>query len=209
MIINLFNNKIKKDKGFTLLELLITIAIFSIVMVMFSSFTRDIFKYEDIFSGGLTSYDEARKILQPIASEIRSASPSSLGAYPIETAGETNFAFFADIDNDGLKERIRYFISGNNLMRGVIIPSGNPIQYLSNNEVSLEIIKGVNNGLTPIFTYYDNSYNGDTPPLTQPVSVSGIRLVAITLLIDNDPNNPPLPVSVTTQVSIRNLKDNL
>jgi prepilin-type N-terminal cleavage/methylation domain-containing protein len=202
-------NILKKNRGFTLLEIIITMAIFSLIMGVVTLFARDLLYYNGIFSGGLTSYDEAKKILQPISSEIRSLSPSSLGAYPIETAGNTTFTFFSDINNDGLKERIRYFLSGNILMKGVIIPSGSPLQYLSNTESLYGIIHNVKNGSTPIFTYYNSSYNGETSPLSQPVSVLSVRLIKITLILDTDPNRSPTPVTIITEVSMRNLKDNL
>ncbi len=206
---NIFIKNYKKDKGFTLLEMLISLAIFSIVVGLVGTLARDTFYFEKVFSGGLTSYDEARKILQPVSSEIRAASPSSLGSYPIETATATNFAFFTDNNNDGIKERIRYFLSGNTLTRGVINPTGNPLQYLSGNEVLTEVAHGLVNNSTAIFTYYDSNYTGSSTPLTQPVSVLNIHLVKITLIIDADPNRPPASVTVTTQVNIRNLKDNL
>ncbi len=204
------NNFYKKiNRGMTILEVVISIAIFSLIMGVIGTFARDLFYYNSIFSGGLTSYDEARKVLQPIASEIRSASASSLGSYSIEKTANTEFIFFTDIDNNGSKERIRYFLSGNIIKRGVIIPSGSPLQYLSANETITDIVHGVSNGLTPIFTYYNASYNGVTAPLTQPVSVVDVRLVKILFILDADPNRPPAPVTVTTQVSLRNLKDNL
>ncbi len=202
-------NQLKKNKGFTLLEIIITLAIFSLIMGVVGLFARNLFYYNSIFSGGLTSYDEAKKILQPISSEIRSASPSSLGAYPVETAGNTTFTFFSDINNDGLKEKIRYFLSGNILTKGVIIPSGNPMQYLSNTESLSQIVHNIRNGSTPIFTYYDSNYNGETAALSQPVSVLSVRLVKITLILDTDLNRSPVPITVITEVSLRNLKDNL
>jgi len=206
---NNFFKKIKINRGITLLETLIAMGIFSLVMMAIGSFARDLLFYNSVFTGGLTSYDEARKVLQPIASEIRSASSSSLGSYPIEKASNTEFIFFSDIDNNGSKERIRYFLVGNILERGVIIPTGSPLQYLSANETISEIVHGVSNGLTPIFSYYNSNYNGSTAALSQPVSIIDVRLVKITIVIDADPNRPPAPVTVTTQVSIRNLKDNL
>ncbi len=205
----MFTNSFKKNNGFTLLEILITMVIFTAIMGVVTMFARDLFYYNSMFSSGLTSYDEARKVLQPISSEIRSASPSSLGSYPIETAGITAFTFFSDINSDGLKERIRYFLSGTTLMKGVIVPLGSPLQYLSNTEVLTEIVHNVRNGSTPIFTYYDSSYNGSTSPLSQPVSILSVRLVMITLILEGDPNRQPAPITVTTEVSIRNLKDNL
>jgi prepilin-type N-terminal cleavage/methylation domain-containing protein len=209
MLTNIFNKNIKKDKGFTIIELLVTMAIFTLILGAITLFARDIFYYNNIFSGGLTSYDQARKILQPISSEIRSASSSSLGSYPIEKTGDIEFIFFSDVNNDGLKERIRYFLSDTDLKRGVIIPSGTPLQYLTSNEKISIIIQGIRNGATPIFTYFDTNYNGSTAPLSQPVMIIKVRLVKITLVIDADPNRPPSAVTVTTQVSMRNLKDNL
>ena len=201
--------KFYKNKGLTLMELLVVMAIFVLIIGLVGKFVGDVFNYEDIFKSKLTSYDEARKVLQPVASEIRSASPSSLGSYPIEIASNNSFVFFTDINNDGLKEKIRYYPSGSILMKGVIAPSGNPLQYLSSNEVNSEIIHGVVNGSTPIFTYFDSGYNGTTSPLPTPVSIQNIRLVKITLIIDDNINKPPQAITVTTEVSVRNLKDNL
>ncbi|NVN97226.1 prepilin-type N-terminal cleavage/methylation domain-containing protein [Candidatus Nomurabacteria bacterium] len=200
---------ILKNRGITLLEVVITTAIFSLIIGVVGSFARDIFYYDDVFSGGLTSYDEARQVLQPIASEIRSASPSSIGSYPIEKADNTEFIFFTDINNDGIKERIRYFLYGDTFKRGVTVPSGSPLAYLSANEKITELMHGVRNGSTAIFSYYNSSYNGSTAALTQPVSIFDIRLVKILLILDEDPSRPPAAVTVTTQVNIRNLKDNL
>jgi len=70
-------------------------------------------------------------------------------------------------------------------------------------------VHGVVNGSTPVFTYYNSSYNGNTPPLTLPVSILDVRLIKISIITDDDPSKPPSPINVTTQVSFRNLKDNL
>jgi len=209
MLINNSYQKIQKNKGVTLVELVVAIAVSVIILTAVTLFARNLFYYDSVFSGGLTSYDEARKVLQPIASEVRSASPSSLGAYPIEKSDNTEFIFFADIDNNGIKERIRYFLSGTILKKGITIASGSPLQYLTSNETVTEIVHNVRNGATPIFSYFDSNYNGSSAALTQPVSIFAIRLVKITLILDADPNRPPAPVTASTQVSIRNLKDNL
>jgi prepilin-type N-terminal cleavage/methylation domain-containing protein len=198
-----------KNRGVTLLEVLITMAIFSLIVGVLGSFVRNIYYFENIFSGGITTYDEARKILQPIASEIRSASQSSLGSYPLEKTSPTEFIFYTDINNDGLKERIRYFISGDIMKRGVVYPTGNPIQYPLSSEKITNIVHGLKNEANPVFSYYNSSYNGNTSPLSQPVSIIDVRLVKILLILDADPKRPPAPVTVTTQVNIRNLKDNL
>jgi len=215
MIKNLFSKMNNKKtipnlmSGFTLPEIIVTTAIFTVILGAVSLFARDIFYYNTVFSSGLASYDDARKILRPIASEIRSAAQSSSGSYNIESANGTSFVFFSDVNADGKKERIRYFLSGTTLRRGVIMPTGSPYQYLSANETFTNVVSNVRNGTDPIFTYYDSNYDGTTSALSLPVSISNIRLVKIILIIDADPSKPPVPMTVTTQVSIRNLKDNL
>jgi hypothetical protein len=41
------------------------------------------------------------------------------------------------------------------------------------------------------------------------VSVPAVRLVKITVIVDANPAKMPAPRTFTTQVSLRNLKDNL
>ena len=112
-----------------------------------------------------------------------------------------SFTFYSDIDNDSLKEKIRYYLSGAILKKGVIKPNGNPLQYNPANEITKEIVHDVTNGGMAVFNYYDKYYDGTTAPLSQPVNVLDVRLVKITLMTASQ--------TFTTQVSIRNLKDNL
>ena len=202
--------KILKDKkGFSLIEMMVSVAILSIVVILVGTFAKDIFFLKGVFSNGLTAYNDARKVLQPIASEIRSASPSALGGYNIETAGDTTFTFYSDINNDGLIEKVKYYVSGTTLKKSVIPPTGSMVQYSTSNEKITDVISNLANGSTPVFTYYDTNYNGQTSALTQPVSIMSIRLVKITLIIDANAYRSPSSMIVTTQVSLRNLKDNL
>ena len=67
----------------------------------------------------------------------------------------------------------------------------------------------VNSTSTPLFQYYSNTYDGTTAPLPQPVSVTAVSLVQISLLVDVDIRRLPLPVMYTSDATLRNLKDNL
>lgn len=196
-------------KAFTLIEMLVGVSIFVVIAVIISLFARNTFYFKGIFSSGLTASDEARRILQPIANELRSASQSSLGSYPLEITNNNELVFYSDINDDGLKERVRYFLNGDTFSRGVIKPIANPVGYPVVSEVITPLMSGVANGPVPIFSYYDTNYNGTGNPLTQPVSIQSVRLIKITVIIDANPSQPPAPFTVTTQISIRNLKDNL
>jgi prepilin-type N-terminal cleavage/methylation domain-containing protein len=196
-------------KAFTLIETLVSLAIFVVIFTIITLFARNTFYFKGIFSGGLTASDDARHILQPIANELRSASQSSLGSYPLEVVDNNELVFYSDINDDGLKERIRYFLNGNVFSRGVIKPTGSPLAYVAASEKVTALMSGVANGPVPIFSYYNTNYNGTNSPLTQPVAVENVRLIKIKIIIDANPSQPPGPFTVTTQISLRNLKDNL
>lgn len=196
-------------KGFTLIESVIAVAIFSSVVVAIGAFQRDVFFFNDILQTGLNNITEARKVLRPFVGEVRGAQPSNLGASAIQSAEEKTFIFFTDLNADGLKERVRYFVDGDTFKKGVIEPTGNPFVYDQNNENITNVVNDVINADTR-FYYYDSNYNGteETPPLDFPVSPSEVRLVKVDLTIDTNPNRAPGRMTITTQATIRNLKDN-
>lgn len=197
-------------KGFTLVETLIALFIFSLATIVVGNFARDIFFYNSIAQSELDVEYSGRKILNPIISEIRSATLSSVGAYPVESVATSSFVFFSNIDSDNKKERVRYFLEGTNLKKGVIKPTGTvSLIYVSANEVVTTIIPDVRNGTTSLFSFYDTNYTGSSTPLTYPINIPNVRFVKISLILDKDVNRLPGPVTVTTQVAIRNLKDNL
>ena len=161
---------------------------------------------EDSISGA----QDARAVLRTMAREIRTASSSNLGTYTIATASPQTFIFYSDIDDDGLKERIRYFLDDTDLKKGVIKPSGNPLVYDPASEIIVSVlVQNVKNDSQNIFDYYDTNYDGTTDPLSEPINLISVRLVKITIIIDADENRAPVAKTFTSQVSLRNLKDNL
>ena len=199
----------KNNAGFSVIEILVVIFILTLIGIAVWTFQKNVFSLNSYIASSLDAQQEARKVFKAWSAEIRSMSPSSVGSYPIAEASSTSFTFYSDIDNDGLKERIRYFLDGNAVKKGVLKPTGNPLVYNSINETVAEVIRDMANEATPIFDYYDTNYDGTTAPLAQPVSAIAVRLVKITLIIDKNSLRPPAPITMTTQVSMRNLKDNL
>ncbi|MFA6552374.1 MAG: hypothetical protein WCT19_02625 [Candidatus Paceibacterota bacterium] len=207
------NQKGNKDfflAGFSIVETLIAIAIFTFIIIVLANFQRDIFFLNIVIDNSLAAESEGQHILQPMANELRAISTSNTGVYPILSAATSSLAFYSDIDADGLKEQVRYFLSGTILKKGVIKPTGSPLQYISSNETFSNLVHDIKNGpAIPIFDYYDTNYNGSSAPLTNPPPIASVRLIKITLYISKDPLHTPTPVQVTTQVTLRNLKDNM
>lgn len=204
---NLF--KKNSQSGISVVEIIIAIFIFSLIGLAAVSFQLDVFSLNRISGDNIVAQEDARRVLKILSKEIRSMSPSSLGAYPILQAGTSSLIFYTNIDNDSLQERVRYFLTDNTLKKGTIKPVGNPLVYDEDNEKITEIVHNVISTTTPIFSYYDTNYDGLSPALIQPVDSLLVRLIKIDLIIDDDPSKLPATLYMTTQVSIRNLKDNL
>ncbi len=198
------------NKGYTLVEMLLVVAIASVIGIVISKFQRDVFSFNRYFSNSLSTGDSAQKLLRPMTAEIRSASPSNSGAYPIDSIGDNSFSFYSDIDNDGLKEWVKYSLSGTTLSKETIKPTGNPMTYVQANKVTKVFMTGVRNIAdgVPIFTYYDGTYTGGSGGIVSASTgpLSNIRMVGVKIRIDPDVNQPPTTVEVSTQVAIRNLK---
>lgn len=202
------NRRNTTSAGFTYIETLFGVTLFLLIGGVVWALSRDFSKLSDLLLQNLSGQHEVNRTFKGLTSEARTASVSSLGAYPIAEAADTNFTFFSDVDGDGLKERVRYFLDGATLKRGLLVPSGEPLTYNPANEVVQDAVKDVANGATPIFNYYDTSYDGTTPPLADPVDVTDVRLVKMTLVTDKNGDRAPAPTTFTTQISFRNLKDN-
>ncbi len=196
-------------KGFTLLETLVALGIGSILALGSGWLFVTTLRSSEIMTNQLTSQSDGRRVLQTIVNDVRRSAASSIGAFPIETAATSTLTLYANIDSDGLIERVRYFREGQILRRGVTKPSGMPLQYLASSESIVDIANFVVNGAgTPIFTYFDESYLGSEPPIPEPVSTARIHLIRVFLELEKDIAKSPAPVRVESMVQVRNLKTN-
>jgi hypothetical protein len=197
-----------RSRGYTLLEAMVVLGITTMVIVILAAVQKDILSLDTIVHGAFSAQGDARKAFRAAAKEVRAANYAENGSYPVAVATTTSFAFYSDIDSDGETERVRYFISGDDLRRGVIEPSGSPATY-TGTETLTTLASDVDNAGAPVFEYFDASYDGTGSPLASPPTLSDIRLVRITVIIDKNGDRTPEPQTYSTQLVLRNLKDNL
>ncbi len=199
-----------KNSGFTLVEILVVASITVLIGLGATKLLGDIFSVNRSVSDSLTQTGEARRAVKTMVAELRTASPSSVGAYALEQTGTSSLIFYSDIDSDNEKERIRYFIQSSVLMRGVTNATGSPLVYNTANEVRTELVHSVrNSSTTPLFSYYNETYAGTSTPLVAPFNISVVRLVKIYMVVNKSTSTSSTPDIYTTQVNFRNLKDNL
>lgn len=187
-----------KKRGYTLLEMIIVISLGLIIGLAISSFGRNIFTQNYAVSKSLIIEGDTKMAMTKMVSELRRTQPASNGSYPIELASSTTIIFYSDVNNDGLRERVRYWLDGKILRRGIIKPFGQYSDYTTNNESINVLVNDFSTTSVSIFSYYNDSYDGtaSSSPLAQPVDVRSVNLVKIDL------------ITLTSQVMLRNLKDN-
>ncbi len=190
--------------GFTLIEILIAIAIFSGIVFVISSFGLDVYDFGIFLGENLTAQQELQLTLRSMVSEMRAMTQSVGGAYPIESASQNSIVFYSDSDGDGFTERIRYFLDGNILKRGIIKPTGNPLSYSGTEDIR-EAVHNIYLSAGNIFGYYDVGYNGTQSELSFPVNIPLVRLIKAKLTVDPNPADPSSRVNFSAEVNIRNL----
>ena len=191
-------------QGFSLLEIVIVTAILVVVLTAGYTFQVNVFRNSATARSILEAEGELRRTLTLLSAELRQAAPANTGSYPITTAASSSLVFYSDTDSDGLRERVRYFLVGDDLRRGIIKPSGSPYSYSQDDETTTTMVRNLAMAGGNIFDYY----NGESEMLPEPTDIAQIRMVGITLMVEENPRLAPEPITLSTKVTIRTLKDN-
>jgi prepilin-type N-terminal cleavage/methylation domain-containing protein len=206
-------NNQKNKNGFTLVELIVSMGIISFLMIAVITFQVSFLRNTATVQSGLIAQQQVRKTFSIFVQEVRTAGPSASSAFAIAEAGTSTFTFYSNIDADSDIERVKYFlgtsttVSRTELYKQVINPAGGV--YANANQELATMVQNIAPTTTPLFTYYDSSYAGTTTPLVQPVTTTAVRLIRVALPVDPNSARSPVFQTYTTQVSVRNLKDNL
>lgn len=204
------HTRLARRSGFTLIEVVVAIGILGMISGAVITLERNISIQAKAIQSSLIAQQQTTRALRSFLKEMRGATQSAGGAYAIESASTSSITFFANIDNDPLIERVRYFLASTSLYKALLEPTGT--LYNLANEGSYVIVRDIrNSSTTPLFEYYDKNYTGtaSSTSLALPVDIPEVRLIKMSLPVDPNKARSPVFQTYTTQVSVRNLKDNL
>ena len=198
------------QSGFTLVETIMTIFIFSIIMLGTSLMLKDIFANARQQYSASDSTDQARRVANDFIKEIRNANYGANGAYPVNQATDTQIIFFSTAPKgDGTISKVRYYIINNTLFKGITNPTGIPVSY-NGQEIITTLLSKMSLGANPLFYYYDGSYNGNGSSLTSPINLNQVKYIKINLTVLKQLiSTSNTTFTVLAGGSIRNLKNNL
>ena len=199
-------NYSQKKSGFTLLETIVYIALFNLIFIAIMNATLTFYNSNRYTLEQMDQLDSARKGVAAMVGGIREATYSETGTYPIEAASDNSITYYADYDNDGVVERVRYFLTGTNFQRGVVEPTGSPLAYTGAESVVTlaQYIRNTAQAVN-IFQYYDSSGT----LMTSQYTLINIRYVKVSLIVNVNPATLPNEFTLRSSAAIRNLKSNL
>jgi prepilin-type N-terminal cleavage/methylation domain-containing protein len=196
--------QLPSPKGFSMVETVVVIAILVVVGGALGTMLPYFYKSNNFVIQESTAVQQARSGLSTSMQDLREASYGDDGSYPLATAAASSITFYADVDNSGTVDKIRLYLSGTTLYRGITRSAGTPPSYTGQPEATDIIAKYVTNSTSPaIFQYLDD--NGTT--LTTPINVSSVSSVVTTLKVDVDPNRSPVPYTLVGSATLRNLRN--
>lgn len=204
-------------RGVTFVETIVVISIMSVVMLGSSLFFVRIWRTNQFtYEIAIASFVSSRGI-EKATEDIRAARPAENGAFPIISADDHDLMFYMDYDNDGIAERVHYFIQDQKLKIGIREPNMTvlPPTYATGDELVTDAASYIVNESTgyPTFEYYDDegaifAYDDIVgKSLATPADPGSIKMVKILLFVNPDPIKKPNNVRIQSFVVIRNLAD--
>jgi len=189
--------------GMSLVEMLVAIGIFTMATVGFSVLFVNTWRSQSFtIETGIASFIASRGV-DKVVGVIREARQADNGAYAIESADDFSLTLFGDSNNDGVTERIHYFVENNTFKMGITQPTTSVPPSYPNGDQTVRNVADyiVNNDDLPIFTYYDER----STVLATPATAGDVRMVQVLMLVNVDPIKDPNNVQIQSFVVIRNL----
>lgn len=191
-------------RGFTLLESLVVVSIFTIVMTAIVGSVIMFYRANAASLEQSYQINSARRGIEFLVREAREAAYADTGAYPVAGIASTSIAFYSDVDTDAPVELIRYTLLGTTLFRTSLDPSGVPPSYAGAGATSTvsEFVRN-SEASTPVFRYYD----AEGMEITDYTQVDEVRSVVVSLVVNILPLRAPEEFTLRAGATLRNLRN--
>jgi len=201
----------KNIRGYSLTEMLVVIAVATILFLGTNVLFVTVIRTPTQQLSQANNIDQARKVLASFTNELRNSAAGNDGSYQLSSAGDTQIVFYTNYGASGAAvNRVRYYLSGTTLYRGVVVPTGSPLTYNLGNETVKVVQNNLANGATPVFYYYNDAYSGTSSPLAQPVNLTQVKFAKINLIIKKQNTVTDTGTfTIDGGAAIRSLKTNL
>lgn len=202
MLFKKYQKHFDYSRGLTFIEMLVTVAIFTIIMIAITDSVRFFYRANTSSLEQTIQINSARRGVEFMVRDIREAQNSESGAHPIASMSSTTLTFYSDTDADDDIERIHYELTDTTLFRNVIEPTGSA--YIGPG-VTTTVSEHVRNfeEPAPVFEYRDQNDN----LITDYTQIGDVRSVRVNMIVNILPIRAPEEFTLSSSATIRNLRD--
>lgn len=194
----------RSARGYTIVEMLVVIAVTAIVIAVITNSILSFYRANTNTLEQAVQVDEARRGVDRMVRDLREAAYADDGTYPLVAMSSTSVTFYSDVDRDYSAERVRYWLSGSVLRKGVVNATGTPPAYNSADEqvsVISEYVRNSAQGVS-VFRYF----NASSTEVTAGTATTSIAYVQMNLVINVDQYRLPGEFTLRSNAAFRNLK---
>ncbi len=201
-----FPNKKWRYHGFTLVETLVVLALFTILMLAVMESIASFYRLNAYTIAQAFQIDYARRGTDIMVRDLREMTYADDGTFPLTMMQNYRVGFYSDIDRDNSVEYVEYVLASTTLYKKIFNATGSPPVYSTTTPESTTTISAYvqnNNQNVPIFVYYDSA----GVPATATTTVTDIRYIRTSLIVNVDPVRDPGEFVLRSSASLRNLKN--
>ena len=189
-------------RGLTLIETMVVLSITTVMMLALTSMIQYFYRTNAYLLEQTLAVNSARRSIEHAMQDLRESSYGADGSYPIASAEGSSIIFYADVDDHPGVEKVRYYVSGTTLYRGVTFPGGSPPSYTNQPEAIDLVVDNVRNDTIPIFYYFDAA----GAALADPINVALVALIEASVMTDVNPSRAPLVYTLPGSATLRNVR---
>jgi type II secretory pathway pseudopilin PulG len=192
------------SSGMTLVEMLTAMAMATFVIIAVGGFTMSFYRTHAYEIEQALAINSARKGIERMVRDIREATYSDEGGFPVQSIGPYEMIFYSDIDRDDEIERVRFSLEDGILTRGQAESVGDPPTYPVSDDTESIISDHIRNAVqgNDVFTYYDVFGN----VITDYSAVTDVAFVTVELTVNINPNRLPYDFNLQSSASLRNMR---
>lgn len=195
--------------GLTLVETLVTVALFTILMLVVTNSIQTLYVYNAYTFAQAYQVQNARLGIQSMIRDIREMTFADDGTFPLAVMEPNEIGFYSDIDRDDSVEYVRYGFTGTStLIKQVYNATGSPPMYdLSAPDETYTLsyyVQNLNHG-TSTFFYYTS----DGTAIASTTELTEVRYIQGQLIVNIDPIRDPGEFMLRSSAALRNIQPSL
>lgn len=197
------------QRGMTLVEMIVVVAIFTVLMLAISNSIASLYRYNAYALAQAYQLDLARRGVEVLTRDLREMIFAENGAFPLVRMEPHVVGFYSDVDGDDRVEYVEYQLATTTrFIKRTYAPTGGNPAYNFATATQQEIVSDYVQNLiqgTSTFLYFTN--NGLATTATS--AIADIRFIRSQLIVNVDAVHNPGEYMLKAGSMLRNLKDNL